>query len=508
LAIAVLAGGLVASMAIVTTRSSSAAVATTQHSHPNHGISGVSYLCGSTSGYSCTPGYTGSNASGWAAADYGCPDYASGCAAGTPHNCTLYAAFMLMQHGYANPHWSENANDWAVAASQHGVRVDQTPIVGSIAQWNAGVGHVAYVDASDASGITLTMDDYYTSSPWPNGYTAEVHIAPGSPAWPDNFIHFDDQSSAAPPARSTTGSSHVVSVVNAPSGVYWRSTTDWNTAIVQAGSGVYNGDLVELICWQRGAADTPPYNNNPLWYQAAVVQGRGRGQGWVNDHFLDTGSNVPNVPVGGIPTCSTSSSSPPVTGSRPQPSTAPSNGPEPAPPSQASSSPAPTTPTTPSAAPANSSSGSTGSASTSPVTTSLPTPAAPAAGSAPAGSAPATGSAPAGSAPATGSSASSAPVTSPPATPAETTGGVTHTWTNYQNAGGTQGPSIPANATVQIACKLTGFAVADGNTWWYRIAPSPWNSSYYASADAFYNDGATSGSLQGTPFVDPAVPNC
>lgn len=96
----------------------------------------------------------------------------------------------------------------------------------------------------------------------------------------------------------------------------------------------------------------------------------------------------------------------------------------------------------------------------------------------------------------------------PPATYAETTGGLTHTWTNYTNAGGTEGASIPSNATVQIACKLTGFKVADGNTWWYRIASSPWNNAYYASADAFYNDGQTSGSLQGTPFVDPIVPNC
>jgi Cutinase len=98
---------------------------------------------------------------------------------------------------------------------------------------------------------------------------------------------------------------------------------------------------------------------------------------------------------------------------------------------------------------------------------------------------------------------------SPPApTYAETTGGVTHTWTNYSNAGGTQGPSIPSNSTVQIACKVTGFAVADGDTWWYQIASSPWNSAYYASADAFYNNGQTSGSLIGTPFVDPAVPDC
>lgn len=96
----------------------------------------------------------------------------------------------------------------------------------------------------------------------------------------------------------------------------------------------------------------------------------------------------------------------------------------------------------------------------------------------------------------------------PPPTYAETTGGNTNTWTNPSNAGGTQGPTIPSNATVQIACKLTGFRVADGNTWWYRVAQSPWNGQFYASADAFYNNGQTSGSLHGTPFVDGNVPNC
>ena len=90
----------------------------------------------------------------------------------------------------------------------------------------------------------------------------------------------------------------------------------------------------------------------------------------------------------------------------------------------------------------------------------------------------------------------------------ETTGGAANTWTNYTNAGGTQGPTIPAFATVQVTCALTGFRVADGNTWWYQIGSAPWNNQYYVSADAFYNNGQTSGSLRGTPFVDPAVPNC
>jgi hypothetical protein len=91
---------------------------------------------------------------------------------------------------------------------------------------------------------------------------------------------------------------------------------------------------------------------------------------------------------------------------------------------------------------------------------------------------------------------------------AETSGSVVHSWSDYANAGGTEGPEVPSNATVQIVCKIEGFRVEDGNTWWYRIASSPWDGNYYGSADAFYNNGQTAGSLQGTPFVDPAVPNC
>lgn len=96
----------------------------------------------------------------------------------------------------------------------------------------------------------------------------------------------------------------------------------------------------------------------------------------------------------------------------------------------------------------------------------------------------------------------------PPATYAETAGGEAHTWTNYTNAGGIEGPTVAAHQTVEMACKLPGFRVADGNTWWYRIASDPWSSRYYVSADAFYNNGQTSGSLRGTPFVDGDVRDC
>jgi hypothetical protein len=98
--------------------------------------------------------------------------------------------------------------------------------------------------------------------------------------------------------------------------------------------------------------------------------------------------------------------------------------------------------------------------------------------------------------------------TTAPTTWTETAGGETHTWTNYSNAGGYEGQVIPGSTSVQIACKVLGFQVADGNQWWYRIASPPWNGQYYASADAFYNNGQTSGGLRGTPWVDSAVANC
>ncbi len=114
-------------------------------------------------------------------------------------------------------------------------------------------------------------------------------------------------------------------------------------------------------------------------------------------------------------------------------------------------------------------------------------------------------------APPTPPTTSTPPVSSPSgstgATYSETPGGV-HTWTNYSDAGGTEGPTIPSNETIQVSCRIQGFTVADGDTWWYLVASSPWNDRDYGSADAFYNDGSTSGTLAGTPYYDPNVPVC
>lgn len=90
----------------------------------------------------------------------------------------------------------------------------------------------------------------------------------------------------------------------------------------------------------------------------------------------------------------------------------------------------------------------------------------------------------------------------------EASRGTANTWTNYTDAAGAQGPSIATGIAVEVACRVSGFAVADGNTWWYRIASAPWSGRYYVSADAFYNNGKTSHGTELRHSVDPHVLNC
>ena len=132
-------------------------------------------------GYSCTPGYTGNNASStWAWKYYG-GSYAS--TANGYHNCTLYAAWRLMQNGEADPgrSWG-NAVDWANA-----IGGNHSPAVGSIAWWGSergsGYGHVAYVEQVTGDQVYLLADNYstangYTDSGWTNASSVDLFLHP------------------------------------------------------------------------------------------------------------------------------------------------------------------------------------------------------------------------------------------------------------------------------------------------------------------------------------------
>ncbi len=163
------------------------------HELPWTGEAGVSQSprCASISpGYACTVGgYASwlSHPSGWAWSDYG-GSYPSHNAYG-PHNCTLYVAYLLQESGITLT-WSANASNWASEATSNGAVVNQTPTVGSVAQWNSG--HVAFVDAVTAHYIMITSDNFqpYDAGTMPGGFTDSFDIARNSPAMPDNFIHF------------------------------------------------------------------------------------------------------------------------------------------------------------------------------------------------------------------------------------------------------------------------------------------------------------------------------
>jgi surface antigen len=160
----------------------------TPHQFPGKNVSGVTQLCGPAADYSCdTGGYAGKSTGWWG--DYYGDGWASSNSYGY-HNCTLYAAYRIAQNGVGDPgkSWG-NAWQWA-ASAQATTPVDQTPAVGAVAQWTnhsgTNVGHVAYVEVVTASYIVISDDNYGLNT------TDRFEIAVGSPAWPDNFIHFLD----------------------------------------------------------------------------------------------------------------------------------------------------------------------------------------------------------------------------------------------------------------------------------------------------------------------------
>jgi surface antigen len=148
------------------------------------GVAAAATGCKST-GYACTiDGYNATTMNNsWAAKYYG-SDTKGGI--GTPpHNCTLFAAWMLAHNGLPDPgHAWGYADQWGITLASD---TNHTPAVGSIAWYDGpGMGHVAYVARVNWSNHTvfLVSDNYavdsagYTSNDWepftePTGY---IHL--------------------------------------------------------------------------------------------------------------------------------------------------------------------------------------------------------------------------------------------------------------------------------------------------------------------------------------------
>jgi hypothetical protein len=81
------------------------------------------------------------------------------------------------------------------------------------------------------------------------------------------------------------------------------------------------------------------------------------------------------------------------------------------------------------------------------------------------------------------------------------------TFADYGNASA-PGPSISFGQSVQVSCKIYDPSIPSARPggYWYRIASSPWNNSYYAIANTFLNGDPPDGPY--THPYDPTVPDC
>jgi surface antigen len=134
--------------------------------------------------------------SNWATNYYGAAAVNGGIG-NPPHNCTLYAAWMLAVSGLPDPKrtWGDAAQWGHTLASQ----TNSVPSVGSIAWYDAGrsgvgtSGHVAYVaSVNQSNGTVFLISDNYLGGN--SGYTSNGWVNISSPS---GYIHFSDASSSA-----------------------------------------------------------------------------------------------------------------------------------------------------------------------------------------------------------------------------------------------------------------------------------------------------------------------
>ena len=150
----------------------------------------------------CT-GYAGCVAAGYTDHGYGANATTMYWREYPGHNCTNYAAYVMsVVNKVPTPTYRlGNASEWAAAAAAHGVPVDSTPAIGSVAFWTpntegvGSAGHVAVVERIDADSITVSDDAFSGDFHWDKltvgGY------------YPSAFIHFKDL--APPPPGAATG---------------------------------------------------------------------------------------------------------------------------------------------------------------------------------------------------------------------------------------------------------------------------------------------------------------
>jgi surface antigen len=138
------------------------------------------------------------------------------------NNCTNYVAFVeSATYQVPTPSFDlGNGGQWASAALTHGVLVNKTPTVGSVAVWVGGAsgmtssGHVAVVEAVGPHGSYVEISQQHMLVT--DGYDW-VRIVPNATGnqwelWPNEFIHFASSPVTQPTDMSVARASILVHV--------------------------------------------------------------------------------------------------------------------------------------------------------------------------------------------------------------------------------------------------------------------------------------------------------
>lgn len=117
------------------------------------------------------------------------------------HNCTNYVAYRMVSRGMSPTRpWSGSgdARNWGVVFSD---KVNQTPMVGSIAWWSSN--HVAYVERIiDKDTFVISEDHYGGDFDW-------RRITRSGGGWPTGFIHLNDERVSAVTKPNIVGAAQV-----------------------------------------------------------------------------------------------------------------------------------------------------------------------------------------------------------------------------------------------------------------------------------------------------------
>lgn len=133
------------------------------------------------------------------------------------HNCTNYVAYRLVKQGMSNERpWEGTgmAYNWGRANRRI---TDDTPMVGSVAWWDAGdgvgsSGHLAYVEEVISQRRIVVSED---------SWSGDFHwrtIRKRGGGWPTGFVHFDDRAVTMRERPRVTGTPAVGSTLTADLG--------------------------------------------------------------------------------------------------------------------------------------------------------------------------------------------------------------------------------------------------------------------------------------------------